>query len=568
MQLGTTKLVRSIQLKNFIKKTLALFFASALLLVNGAKKVAKAWTPNTYGYVYVQDSDGTLLRQGGVSLKWTVNEPGQEHRWRYETSYTPAGIDDPYIGDVWDEGVFYFQGWDLYWNDQHHPGDPGSGDSPNLPLALFNRHQFAPGITCDDHFTCGIENFEMRRCSTMVKYGEGLNENRIDSDGDGVLDTNKNYVVCDPALETCPNLDDGNNCDDFTFSVESGFGCLDDHRLEPITPYDWQGTWHFAPMGTLDDPSLWDPSGVWFPDEEYLIWSTMSNDDVEINLGNFIFIPLDDPTPTPTATPTVTPTATPTVTPTLTPTVTPTATPTNEPTPTPGPTEIPEDSECVYLKIVGDDDIKQGDKVSFKAKGYDPDGDIQMYRFNFGDDSEDREITTEDKIVTHKYEEEGTFEASVEVQDSQDEWITSDNCEVEVEVKDDDADSESGCGDLEVEVEGQTAPPYRVNFKVKGYDDRGDLRGYKIKFNDNTEVKDYEDNEFHKYYQVAGKYSAKAYVKNTKKVWLGGGGDCKETFSVGLDLDVQPKTGTPTMFYLSNMIGAALSLFFKKKVKK
>jgi len=511
-------------LKNSTKKTLTLFISIALLLASAVKKVVHAWTPNTYGQVYRQEEDSTLIPQGGVAVEWTVvDEPD---RWRYEISYTPED-DDPYINDFWNEGIFYFQGWDLYWNDKHaSEDDDPTEDSPGLHLDFYARSKYAPNITCDDHYTCDIENFEMRRCSTMVKYGEGLQE--IDTDRDGDTDTAKNHVSCDSGEFTCPNLDGGNNCDDFVFSEPSGFGCNDDHHLRPVTPAEWEGlgTWHYAPEGTLDDPDQWDPDGIWFPEGGYMEWSMMTNDPVEINLGNFIFVPFAQITPTPT--------------------------------------DGPEDSECVYLKIVGDDEIERGDKVTFKAEGYDPDGDIQRYRFDFGDDGD--VLETDDRIVTHRYEEEDNFTARVHVQDSHDEWITSDNCEVEVDVEDEDDDS--GCSDLEVDVEGQTTPPYRVNFKVRGYDDKGDIRGWKIKFNDNTEVKDYEDNEFHKWYQEAGKYSAKAYIKNRKKDWLGGSGDCKKTFSVGLDLDVQPKTGIPEAFYLTNILGAALSLFLKKKVKK
>jgi PKD repeat protein len=137
------------------------------------------------------------------------------------------------------------------------------------------------------------------------------------------------------------------------------------------------------------------------------------------------------PTPTPTATPT--PTVTPTVT--ITPTVTPT--PTTTPTITPTPYDEDE-SRCVGLSASPTEGTAPL-TVKFTGSGYDKNGDIKEYEFDFGDDSgfQPKVWKTTDSEAAHRYENPGTFVASLKVKDQGDQWRDgNDDCKKEIKVTD------------------------------------------------------------------------------------------------------------------------------------
>jgi hypothetical protein len=107
--------------------------------------------------------------------------------------------------------------------------------------------------------------------------------------------------------------------------------------------------------------------------------------------------------------------------PTSTPTSTSTPTPTVTMTPTPTPKE--EESRCTGLSaspVEGTATLT----VKFTGSGYDPDGDIQGYEFNFGDKSggQDQIIKQDGSEATHRYESAGEYVASLRVEDSHGDW--------------------------------------------------------------------------------------------------------------------------------------------------
>ena len=121
--------------------------------------------------------------------------------------------------------------------------------------------------------------------------------------------------------------------------------------------------------------------------------------------------------------------------PTPTPTSTPTPTPTNTPTPTPTPGDEPE-SRCSSLSaspVEGTAPLT----VKFNGSGFDEDGDIKKYRFDFGDSSggQSQEWEQEESEAWHRYENEGKYIAALHVQDSRGNWRNGhEDCRIEIEV--------------------------------------------------------------------------------------------------------------------------------------
>ncbi|MGD8744217.1 MAG: PKD domain-containing protein [Candidatus Woesebacteria bacterium] len=152
--------------------------------------------------------------------------------------------------------------------------------------------------------------------------------------------------------------------------------------------------------------------------------------------------PTETPTESPTETPTESPTETPTESPTETPTQTPTESPTETPTETVSPSPTPEvedefESRCVALSASpteGTVDLT----VRFTGSGFDSEGDIQGYRFDFGDTSGDQPqvVEQESSEAYHRYEHPGSYVASLSVKDSRGDWKNgNDDCKVSIEAK-------------------------------------------------------------------------------------------------------------------------------------
>jgi hypothetical protein len=131
------------------------------------------------------------------------------------------------------------------------------------------------------------------------------------------------------------------------------------------------------------------------------------------------------PTPTPTTTVTITPTPTTTVTPTQTPT----------PTPTTTPHEEENEPHCVGLSASPSDGTAPL-TVKFNGSGFDKNGPILEYEFDFGDSSgfQDQVVRTTDSEVTHRYEDAGTYIASLRVKDQGGTWRDgNDDCKITID---------------------------------------------------------------------------------------------------------------------------------------
>lgn len=114
----------------------------------------------------------------------------------------------------------------------------------------------------------------------------------------------------------------------------------------------------------------------------------------------------------------------------------PSPTPTPSSTPTPTPTD--ELARCTGLEA----NPSEGTAslyVKFAAAGYDSQGDIKEYKFDFGDNSDNQpqRINNVHPEGIHVYHNPGTYTAKVEVLDSRGVWHGGNSeCETEITVKD------------------------------------------------------------------------------------------------------------------------------------
>jgi len=290
-------------------------------------------------------------------------------------------------------------------------------------------------------------------------------------------------------------------------------------------------------------------------------------------------IPTSTPTTIPTSTATPTSTLTPTLTPTgtLTPTVTPTGTQIPTSTPTPTPTEPAYESSCDNIES-DPDEIKINRSLTLKGHASDNGGEVQSMKYYFGDGSvktindieKDGDKYTSE--VDHKYEVSGTYYPRVRIKDSHGVWKTSSSCKTKIKVKPSSAEShKSDCDYLYITASNGAYAPSEVTFEVTGYDNKGEIEGYKVIVNGKTYKKykdDQDPNIFKVDFDKAGTYTAKAYIKDSRDDWKGGDDHCRRSVYIKTKRFVtQPKTGTPTLFTISG-IGSGLSLawqLFKKK---
>lgn len=116
-----------------------------------------------------------------------------------------------------------------------------------------------------------------------------------------------------------------------------------------------------------------------------------------------------------------------------TPTPTPTATPTPTPTPTPGPEPESRCSSLSASPVEGTAPLT----VRFNGSGFDEDGEIKRYRFDFGDASGGQPQVWEQDgpEAFHRYENPGEYVTSLHVKDSRGNWRNGqESCRVEIEV--------------------------------------------------------------------------------------------------------------------------------------
>jgi LPXTG-motif cell wall-anchored protein len=135
------------------------------------------------------------------------------------------------------------------------------------------------------------------------------------------------------------------------------------------------------------------------------------------------------------------PTETPTVEPTESPEPTVSPSPTVEPTTTPSPTSTPKvedepESRCEGLSASPTGGVAPL-TVRFTGSGFDEDGKIKLYKFDFGDasDGQSQIWEQEGSEAYHRYQYEGKYFASLHVKDSRGNWRNgNDDCKVEITV--------------------------------------------------------------------------------------------------------------------------------------
>ncbi|OGM29031.1 hypothetical protein A2962_04540 [Candidatus Woesebacteria bacterium RIFCSPLOWO2_01_FULL_39_61] len=114
---------------------------------------------------------------------------------------------------------------------------------------------------------------------------------------------------------------------------------------------------------------------------------------------------------------------TPTPTPTTIPTITPTPTTTFVPTATPTPGPEPEQARCTGLSVSPQEGTAPL-TVRFTGSGFDKNGPILEYEFDFGDSSgfQPQVWKQKEPEAAHRYENPGTFVATVKVKDQAGIW--------------------------------------------------------------------------------------------------------------------------------------------------
>ncbi len=243
--------------------------------------------------------------------------------------------------------------------------------------------------------------------------------------------------------------------------------------------------------------------------------------------------------------------------------------PTPTPTPTPIPTPSPQVSSCDSLSVVGGNDGLVPARVTVRASGSDNRGNIQSYRFFFGDGSQ---IETTNQETTHDYTISGNFLVRVEVRDSMGNYKNSSACQTEVRVKSSNVEShKSGCSDVFITANNGSKAPSLVQFTVTGFDNKGNIQSYRLDFG-NGITKDSDGRTLEQIYDRSGTYEVKAYVKDSNSEWVGGTDNCRRIMTIGstIPLTRQPSTGTPTALpvigFGSGIIGLTLQIA-KRRLK-
>ncbi len=243
------------------------------------------------------------------------------------------------------------------------------------------------------------------------------------------------------------------------------------------------------------------------------------------------------------------------------------------PVPTPIPTPIPtptpaQTSTCNKLEVVGGNNSLVPATVTLRASGSDNKGNIQSYRYYFGDG---QQTETNQSEIQHQYTTSGTFVARVDVKDTQGNWKTSLACETSVIVKSAPIESfRSGCSDIYIHADNNSRAPSKVTFEVTGYDNKGSIQNYRLDFG-NGITKDSNGRDFEQVYNSVGTYNVKAYVQDSKGNWVGGVNNCNRTVVIGSTkpLTAQPSTGTPTALPVAGAISGVIGLSvqaFKKRL--
>ena len=267
--------------------------------------------------------------------------------------------------------------------------------------------------------------------------------------------------------------------------------------------------------------------------------------------------PTSTPVPTSTPRPTSTPVPTSTPYPTATPTLTPGPSSTPTPTTTPKPTTPAHYSSCDSLRVVSGGGALVPAKFTFEARASDSEGEIQLYRYYFGDGNS---LETTSDNVEHTYEVSGIFYQRVYVKDSKGNWKTSQTCTSTVKVESAPIEThKSDCSDLFILSGQHNQAPTNASFQVTGYDNKGPIQRYRLVFGDGQ--MEQSTNYFSKFFSTAGSYEVRAYIQDSQGNWKGGEGSCRKTLYVNTKpIVTQPKTGTPLLVTLGSIGSGVLGL--------
>jgi PKD repeat protein len=224
-------------------------------------------------------------------------------------------------------------------------------------------------------------------------------------------------------------------------------------------------------------------------------------------------------------------------------------------------------SSCDKLTIVSGNHGTVPTTVKFKASGSDSLGSLQKYKYYFGDGTI---IESDSAEVEHRYEVSGNFKARVDLKDSKGNWITSASCESQVTVKALPVEShKAACSDVEITIDNAGQAPATARFKINGFDNKGSIQQYRLDFG-NGVIKDSDSQNFEQTYTVAGTYTVKAFIKNSRGEWQGGENHCRENIYITTKpITKQPETGTPTIMsmlgLMSGTVGVGLQYYQRKR---
>jgi len=214
-------------------------------------------------------------------------------------------------------------------------------------------------------------------------------------------------------------------------------------------------------------------------------------------------------------------------------------------------------SACEELSIVSGNNGTVPSKVTFKARATDNMGDIQAYRFVFGDG---KNLDTSHSQIDHTFESSGNFYAYVETKDSQGNWLRSQSCRVTATVKSVQIEShKSDCSYLSI-VSGQhSQAPSTAKFNLAGHDNKGDIKAYRVDFGDGQKAESSSTREFEHRYEKAGTYTVRGEIKDSTDQWRSAD-VCKQTLYINTKpIEKQPETGTPTWFSLVALVGGLIA---------
>jgi hypothetical protein len=233
---------------------------------------------------------------------------------------------------------------------------------------------------------------------------------------------------------------------------------------------------------------------------------------------------------------------------------------------TPTNTNSVSESKCESLQVIGGQDGRVPAKVTLRARGSDPRGSIQRYKYYFGDG---QQMESDQLEVSHDYLVSGNFVARVDVRDSQGNWRSSSSCETTVRVSGVALEShKSDCSDVHITANNGGRAPSTVTFDISGYDNKGNIQAYKMDFG-NGVIKESNGRTFEQLYQNSGTYTVKAYVKDSEGSWVGGTESCSRTLTLSSQtaMTTQPKTGTPMFLPILGLVtgAAGLSLQLMKR---